>query len=1025
MLRRFALIACLSALTGMSLISVSAVAVEIDQELQALLQAKSATDKSATDRVPVLMLFDDPVGVDEIHSRLEKVPHMERRRMVLENLRGKAGLNHARALGFLADPAHGKGVGRVKSLYLANALAFEAAPEIIMEMGALPDAATLFFDKTYDLTNGTTRGPAPVAAASPAATDTAWSVKYINAHKVWSQMGYTGAGIIVGHIDTGIYLTHPDLASRLWTNPGEIPGNGIDDDGNGFIDDINGWDFGDGDNDPNDDSLDPGHGTHTAGTVAGDGTGGTLTGVAPGAMLMATKVWQADGSGGTLAMIWAAEQYCVENGARIITMSLGIPGDIPPYFMRNERFNNNNIRDAGVVFFNSAGNEHFIYTPPLELSLTARTPPPWLPAGYPHSSTSGIITVGGTGYKNDDIYGSSSRGPAHWGNVDPWKDWPYLPGPGLIKPDVAVPGVWVNSTVIPSGYSGDTWSGTSMACPHAAGVAALMMERNPTLSPAGVDSVMEQWAIDLGAAGKDNDFGSGRLDALTIVAATPLTESPDLSWKEFHTDPTGDGVLDPGEISEVAFQLMNGNPLVSASAVTGALAVKPNAYVSVVQSAGTFTSIPANGGLGDNLNSPFSLDVDPAAPQGYEFTLLLTVTADLYFQKTFDITGRVGLPDFRTHEIGDVYLSVTDQGIIGYMDQGGGQGEGMGPGGFPSDLFVSSFWAGTSSAYICNRDYNGLGSENYEWIVSDPDPNGRVRDLGPVGSDQTFQAVFTDGGHASPLPLVVEQLTMAYEASGLNSFVILEYRLTNNSAAPVPALYTGVYCDFDIGEDSTNNMGGTDFARNMTYLYEPLGHYYGIVLLGGDTPANLTVVNNIFYVFPTSAITDANKFDLLTGTLTHPVGKIADDWSGLASSVVGLEANGGQGVVAYALVFGNNLTQLRNNADAAIAVYSPVAPLTEEVPVKLFRLGQNQPNPFNPVTNIKFTVEKAGPVELAVFDLSGRRIRTLVRDSRNPGDHVVTWDGTDQAGSRAPSGMYFYQLVSGGDSFTRKMTLIK
>ena len=1020
MLRRFAVIVCLFALAGMSVITVSARAVEIDQELQALLQAKSAAD-----RVPVLMLFDDPVGVEEIRSRLEKVSHQERRRMVLENLRRQADRNQARALGFLTDPAHGKRVGRIQTLYLANALAFEAAPEVIREMGGLPDAATLFFDKTYDLTNGTTRGSASLTAASSAATDTAWSVKYINAHKVWSQMGYTGAGIIVGHIDTGIYLTHPDLASRLWINPGEIPGNGIDDDGNGFIDDVNGWDFGDGDNDPNDDSLDPGHGTHTAGTVAGDGTGGTLTGVAPGATLMAAKVWQADGSGGTLAMIWAAEQYCVENGARILTMSLGIPGDIPPYFMRNERLNNNNLRDAGAIFFNSAGNDHFISIPPVELSLTARTPPPWLPAGYPHSSTSGIITVGGTGYKNDDIYSSSSRGPAHWGNVDPWNDWPYLPGPGIIKPDVALPGVWVNSTVIPSGYSGDTWSGTSMACPHAAGVAALMLEKNPTLSPAGVDSVMEQWAIDLGPVGKDNDFGSGRLDALTVVAATPMTQAPDITWTEFFADPTGDGVLDSGEVSEVAFQLMNGNPLVSASAVSGVLSVTPNAYVSVTDGAATFTGIPANGGLGDNLNSTFSLDVDPAAPQGYEFTLLLTVTADLYFQKTFDITGRVGLPDFRTHEIGDVYLSVTDQGIIGYMDQGGGEGAGMGPAGFPSDLFVSSFWAGTSSAYICNRDYNGLGSENYEWVVSDPVPNGRVRDLGAVSSDQTFRAIFTDGGHTSPLPLEVEQLTMAFETSPHNSFVILEYRLTNNSASVVPSLYTGVYCDFDIGGDSTNNMGGTDFARNMTYLYEPLGHYYGIVLLGGGTPANLTVVNNIFYVFPTSAITDANKFDLLTGTLTHPVGKTPDDWSGLASSVMSLDANGGQGLVAYALVFGNNLTQLRANADAAIAVYNPVAPLTEEVPVKLFHLGQNHPNPFNPTTSIRFTVDKEGPVELAVFDVSGRKIRTLVRDTRGPGEHVVTWDGTDQAGSRVPSGMYFYQLVSGRESSTRKMMLVK
>jgi subtilisin family serine protease len=609
--------------------------------------------------------------------------------------------------------------------------------------------------------------------------------------------------------------------------------------------------------------------------------------------------------------------------------------------------------------------------------------------------------------------------------VEPWLDWPYQPGPGIIKPDIAMPAVFVNSTVIPSGYSGNSWSGTSMACPHAAGVAALMLERNPTLSPAGVDSLMEMWAIDLGSPGKDNDFGSGRPDALIVVAATPLSEAPDITWVQFYPDPTGDGVLDPGEVSEVAFQLMNGSPLVAASAVTGSLAVQPNAYVSVSDGAGTFTSLPANGGLGDNLDSVFSLDIDAAAPQGYEFSMLLTVTADLYFQKTFDIAGKVGLPDFRTHEIGDVYLTVTDQGIIGYMDQGGGEGAGMGPVGFASDLFVGSFWAGTGPGYVCNRDYNGLGSENYEWVVSDPVPNGRVRDLGATGSDQTFRSIFTDVGHASPLPLTVEQLSMAFATAPHNTFVILEYRLTNNSAAAVTDLYTGVYCDFDIGEDSTDNMGGTDAARNMTYLYQPLGHYYGIVLLGGRTAHNLTVVNNIYYVFPSNAITDANKFGLLSGALTHPVGKTADDWSGLVSSVMNLDANGGQGVVAYALVFGNSLTQLRANADEAIAVYNPVAALGEDTPLKLFRLGQNHPNPFNPVTNIKFTLAGEGPVELAVYDLSGRKISTLVRETRGPGDHEVTWNGTDQAGSPVPSGMYFYRLNAGVESKTRKMMLVK
>ena len=454
---------------------------------------------------------------------------------------------------------------------------------MIEAMGRLPDRATLFHDKTYDLTTGTRRGPAPVVKTMPASTDTAWGVKYINADKVWSQLGFTGAGVVVGHIDSGIYLTHPDLASRLWVNPGEIPGNGIDDDANGFIDDIHGWDFGANDSDPNDDSPNSGHGTHTAGTVAGDGTGGTLTGVAPGALLMATKVWQADGSGGTQSMIWAAQQYCVENGARIITMSLGITGDIAPYFMRNERLNCNNIRDAGVTFFNSAGNDHFVFPPPLELGLTARVPPPWLPGGQPHSSSSGVITVGGTGYQSDvDLYLFLSRS-GQLGQCRPLVRLAVCAGarahqaryfrargPGSIPPSspaatAATPGAAPPWPVpMPRAWRLSCW------------------KRIPSLSPAGIDSLMENWAVDLGAPGKDNEFGSGRLNALTVVTATPLTQNPDISWSEVLPDPFGDEVLDPGQISDLAFQLRNASPMVPAPGLTVTCRWIADPYVTVV-----------------------------------------------------------------------------------------------------------------------------------------------------------------------------------------------------------------------------------------------------------------------------------------------------------------------------------------------------------------------------------------------------------------------------------------------------------
>ena len=78
-------------------------------------------------------------------------------------------------------------------------------------------------------------------------------------------------------------------------------------------------------------------------------------------------------------------------------------------------------------------------------------------------------------------------------------------------------------------------------------------------------------------------------------------------------------------------------------------------------------------------------------------------------------------------------------------------------------------------------------------------------------------------------------------------------------------MYAGVYCDFDIGENSSLNMAGTDLIRNLVYQYDPSGNYYGIVLLGGEAPANLTVVNNPQYVYATSAVTDADKFGLISG----------------------------------------------------------------------------------------------------------------------------------------------------------------
>lgn len=999
-------------------------AIRVDPDLAAALAAKIQSDKTPDAMVPVLLIYEGGNRPDDdLLEGLAGSPAGKRRDQVIAALKKKMKTLQAEAMSVLANPGLAGQVANVRPLYLAGAISFEGTQGAVMALSHVPGEATLF----HDSVRATTDAVHPAAPAAdklmPAATDTAWSVKYINAPKVWSQFGLDGTGVVVGHIDSGVWMFHPDLAGGIWRNTDEIIGNGIDDDANGFIDDWRGWDFGDNDNNPDDDSAVPGHGTHTAGTVIGDGTVSVLTGVAPGAKLMPVKVFNAAGYGGSLGTVWAAEQYCVENGARIITMSLGFIGNISAAFMHAERDNCANLRDAGVFVCNAAGNNHDDFDPPLELNLTARVPAPWNPLPTPWSSLGGIVTVGATGYHDHTVYSGSSQGPAKWDNIDPFNDWPYLPGPGLTKPDVSAPGVNVNSTTIGGGYSGDTWTGTSMACPHVAGVAALMLQRNPSLSPAGIDSLLEQTALDLGATGKDNTFGSGLIDAFAAVQSVPVSMRPDLVWMGTLPDPTGDRVLEPGQTNPIAFSLYNASPSVAATGITASLAVVANPYVTVVDPTGSFPTLAPSGIVGNNILDPFSLHVAADAPQGYRFTMLLTVQATGGFQRTFDVDWFVGLPDWRTHDLGGVSLTVTDRGIIGFLSDDATVGDGLRYHHGGGLLYVGSFWAGTDAGYVCNRDYSGNGSEIYEWRATTT-PNGRVRDLGAAGSDQTFAAVFSDAGHASPKPLQVEQQSLAFALPDNDRFVILEYRLTNQGPTSLPDLYTGVYCDFDIVNSGTN-YGGTDPARKLTYMYSNGGPYCGVALLGGASATNLTLVSNTTYVYPTLAVTDANKIALLRGQLTTPAATTAGDWSALTSARVSLAAGGGQATVAYAVVYGATLADLQAAADAANALYTPVAPVTAELPYRLLRLAPNHPNPFNPATTISYEVAREGQVQLEVFDLSGSRVRTLVDGVVAAGAHTALWDGRDDAGSPVASGTYFCRLTAAGEVAARKMTLIK
>ncbi len=333
-----------------------------------------------------------------------------------------------------------------------------------------------------------------------------WHWSKISAEQAWDvQTG--SSSIVVAVIDSGVDLVHPDLAARIWTNPGEIAGNGIDDDHNGRIDDVHGWDFVDGDNDPNptpngtDDDGDgytdygADHGTHVAGII-GAATNNS-TGVAGhdwNCKIMPVRALNDEGSG-LRSDIVAAFEYAVANGADVINLSIG--GGYGNEWTAP-------IADAvaaGVVVVAAAGNESWTFTD---------DPNTWTSPvcnDGPNFADNNVLGVGAT-----DI----SDKTAYFTNLD---------GSSRKFVDVMAPGVDIYSTLLYdpannfNNYYG-TMSGTSMACPVVAGLASLVRAEHPSTSPASVIQRIRDACenIDLINPSTVGMMGAGRVNSLVSLA---------------------------------------------------------------------------------------------------------------------------------------------------------------------------------------------------------------------------------------------------------------------------------------------------------------------------------------------------------------------------------------------------------------------------------------------------------------------------------------------------------------------------
>jgi subtilisin family serine protease len=444
-------------------------------------------------------MLEGPKGFPDFCAQNKASKRTELRPKIIAQLKAIAKVEQAKLRAELDLPKEAQG------LWLVNGIAATLTPEAIRRAAKSKNVKYIY--PAGPIPMGRRRGRVSEVlpkvkrkAFSTKGKKIPWNLKAVGADKVWSELKIAGRGAVVAMFDSGVNYRHEDLRNNIWINPGEQANNGKDDDGNGLVDDYYGFNFR---------TMQPEviatgprqHGTLTSGIVAGDGTGGTVTGLAPEAELMLLMGW-----GGPYAAA-RVHEYALEMGADVMNMSFSIPN--LGHTRGLWRLMSEHATAAGLVLVSGAGN--FQREPkPVQLRI---------PEGIPC-----VIAAGGVD-RNMKIPGFVSLGPVEWGSVQFYGDYPMPKG--LIKPDVCgfPTGGYALLSSENKGYMNPNVriSGNSFSGPHVVGTVALMLSANPDLTAWRVKEIIEATAADLGPKGKDNDTGYGLLNALAAVK-TALAE---------------------------------------------------------------------------------------------------------------------------------------------------------------------------------------------------------------------------------------------------------------------------------------------------------------------------------------------------------------------------------------------------------------------------------------------------------------------------------------------------------------------
>ncbi len=821
-------------------------------------------------------------------------------------------------------------------------------------------------------------------------------LRHVNMPQAWDVVKASEGNVIIAVVDAGTDWRHEDLIANVWRNPGELDNNGFDDDDNGFVDDLRGWNFANNTNDPTglpQTESNAIHGTLVAGiasAVTNNEEG--IAGASWNARLMPVNVGCAN-TDNAVCFGYEGMLYAALQGADIINASWGGPDS----FLGREVVSM--TLDLGSLLVVSAGNGAGIT--PEGISIDDN---PTFPAGYDR-----VLVVGATGKREDSKAEFSNFG---------------------IGVDVFAPGVTLNSLIPDDGYS-TLASGTSFSTPIVAGLAALLKTDNPSLT---MDQIRERIRVNSDRIDGSNPdslrglLGQGRINASRSINSNTRPAIRHIGFEA--VDRGNDGVILSGET--VALNVEMVNYLAAAQNIMFSLSIDdPN--VLIERGVHTLSSLDS----GIPVTVPFAFSFLNDVPRDYALNFRITITADGYSDASLIqlVANRA------THDTGVLQMSLTDEGNFGWS---GFQNESVGQG-FRylgvDWLFEGGILVGTGPGRISDSVRNtGDNTQDVDFAR----PEGGFFGILPAELvSESGLVIIDDAPAANPLGITIQQESYADLADENNDFIILRYILSltdPQATAAIQDVYLGMFTDWDLTRsgdfarfDETRALGIVQPSATQPVLL------LGTKLLSTEYPLSFRAINNE-EIFDSRSngdgFTNDEKWSFLSGGVQ--VQSVDNtDVSTLISAGPFRVAPGEPVDIAFALTAARNGDELASYADRAQELWdetlslAPPFPVSTEADGKIlpFSLAPAYPNPTLGVTTLPFTLPSAGIVRVAVYDMLGRQVVSLLDKSLVAGRHTVQWNGRNYKQELVSNGVYFYQIMAdterGHYNATRKVVVVR